>query len=129
MFIKICAFAVLSGVVYIVVSNMSPASSLGVKLCAVVLVGGAAALMIEPVILKIYELSEFGKGVSEYAGVVIRAVGVAVLAHFCADICRDCGEASTAGAVVLAAKVEILILCLPLVEKILSYASDILALS
>ena len=126
MFIKICAICVISALVYVIVNNMSGSVSFAVKLCAIVLVGGTVAVMIEPVISRIYELSELGEGIREYADIVVRAVGVAILAHLCADICRDCGENSVASGVIIAAKVEIVILCLPLVEKIISYGTDIL---
>ena len=126
MFIKICAFALISAVVYAVVSNMSSSLSFGVKLLATVLLCGAAVIAIEPVVRRVYELSELGGGVVEYADVVIRALGISLLAHISAEVCRDSKESSVANAVILAAKIEILILCLPLVDKIISYASDIL---
>ncbi len=126
MFIKICAICIISAVVYMIVNNMSGSVSFAIKLCAIVLVGGTVAVMVEPVISRIYEISSFGEGIGEYADIVIRSVGVAILAHLCADVCRECGENSAASGVVLAAKVEIVILCLPLVEKIISYGTDIL---
>ena len=128
MFIKICAICVISAVVYILVNSISGSVSFAVKLGGLVLAGGAVAVMAEPVVARIYELSSIGEGLGEYAGVVIRSLGVAILAHLCADVCRDCGENSVASAVILAAKIEIVILCLPLVEKIISYGSYILEL-
>ena len=128
MFIKICAVCIISAVVYIVVNKMSGSLSFGIKLGSTVLAGGIVALMAEPVIVQIYELSELGSGMNEYADIVIRALGVAILAHFCSDICHDCGENSAASGVILAAKIEIVILCLPLVEKIISYGAYILGM-
>ena len=128
MFIKICSVAIISAVVYVVVSNMAVSLSFGVKIVAIALLGVAAVFAAEPVIDRIYDFATIAKGINEYADVVIRALGVSLLAHFCADVCRDCQESSAANAVVFAAKIEILILCLPLVDKIISYASDILAL-
>ena len=126
MFIKVCAICIICAVVYMIANNMSGSVSFAVKLSAIVLVGGAVTVMAEPVISRIYELSELGEGIGEYADIVIRSVGVAILAHLCADVCRDCGENSVASGVILAAKVEIVILCLPLVEKIISYGTYIL---
>ena len=128
MFIKICGLCLLSAVVYMIVNSMSGSVSFAVKLGAIVLAGGAVVILVGPVISKIYELSALGEGLSEYADVLIRSLGVAVLAHLCADVCRDCGENSAASCVILAAKIEIVILCLPLVEKIISYGSYILEL-
>ena len=126
MFIKICAICIISAAVYAVVNSMSGSIPFAVKLGGLVLAGGVIAVMAEPVISRIYELSALGEGIREYSDVVVRALGVAILAHLCSDVCRDCGENSAASYVILAAKIEIVILCLPLVEKIISYGSYIL---
>jgi stage III sporulation protein AD len=63
---------------------------------------------------------------SEYAGILIKALGIAVLTHITAEVCRDCGDASAASYVELAGKFEILLLSLPLVSSILGTAAEIL---
>ena len=126
MFIKACAVALVCSVVYLLINRMNSSLSFGVKLGAIVILGGVLTFMAEPVLSEIYKLSELSDGMSEYAGIVLRTVGVAILSHMCAEVCRDCQETSAASAVILAAKIEILILCLPLVQKIISYAQDIL---
>ena len=126
MFIKICAISLLSGLVFLIVDKMSSAVSFSVKLSALILLGGAIMLMIEPVVSKIYEFSSLSDKIGEYTDIILKVLGVALLSHISADVCRDCKESSAANAVILAAKIEILILCLPLVEKIILYAQDIL---
>ena len=126
MFIKICAIALTCGIVFIIIDRVAAAVSFGVKVGATVLLGGALAVMIQPVLTSIYSIASIGSTAGEYADIVIRSVGVAILAHICADICRDCNEGTAAGAVILAGKIEIIILCLPMIEKIISYATEIL---
>jgi stage III sporulation protein AD len=50
---------------------------------------------------------------------VLKVVGVAYLASFTAQICRDAGESAIAGKVELVGKVAILILALPVMWAIL----------
>ena len=126
MFIKICAMALTCGIVCVFIERISPSVSFGIKVGATVLLGGAVAVMIQPVLTSIYSLAGAYGTAGEYADTVIRSVGVAMLAHVCADICRDCNESTAAGAVILAGKIEIIILCLPMIEKIISYATEIL---
>ena len=126
MFIKICAISLLSGLIFLIVDKMSSALSFSVKLSALILLGGAIMLMIEPVVSKIYEFSSLSDKIGEYTDIILKVLGVALLSHISADVCRDCKDSSAANAVILAAKIEILILCLPLVEKIILYAQDIL---
>ncbi len=68
-------------------------------------------------------------GLSSYAAFLIKALGIAVLTQCCSDICRDAGEGGVATGVELAGKVEILLLCLPLIGEILSAAKELLAFS
>ena len=63
-----------------------------------------------------------------YTSTVMRALGIAIIAQMTSEICRDCGENSTASGVELAGKIEIFILCLPLISEIIGYAGEILAM-
>lgn len=52
-------------------------------------------------------------------GVMLRAVGVAMLAEFGQQLCRDAGESALAGRVELAGRVTMMTLALPLLEKLI----------
>lgn len=60
-----------------------------------------------------------------YAEPMIRAIGLAFLCRICADICRDCGEGGLAGGIESVGKVGILLLCLPLVQRLLETAAEL----
>ena len=61
------------------------------------------------------------------ASLLLRAAGIALIAEFAAQLCRDAGESALAGRVALIARVAILALCMPvasrLVELLWSFAS------
>ena len=61
--------------------------------------------------------------------VLLKALGVSILAHVTATVCRDAGEGSMAYYVELGAKIEILILSLPLLGEMLSLAMELLEMS
>jgi stage III sporulation protein AD len=54
-----------------------------------------------------------------HLGTVLRIVGVAYVAEFAAQVCRDAGEGAVAGKVELAAKVVILAMAVPIVVAVL----------
>lgn len=62
-----------------------------------------------------------------YMKVMLKVIGVAYLAQFAADLCRDAGEGAVAGKVELAGRVLILALCLPVLAAILELVSSILS--
>ena len=67
-----------------------------------------------------------GGSVSEYASVMLKGFGVALISHICATVCRDLGKATIADLVETAGKLEIFILCIPLISDILRTAASLL---
>lgn len=62
-----------------------------------------------------------------YLKVMLKVIGIAYLAQFAADLCRDAGEGAVAGKVELAGRVLVLALCLPALAAILELVSSILS--
>lgn len=56
---------------------------------------------------------------SYYLLIVLKIVGVAYLAEFGADICRDADEKALANKIEIAAKVSVLVLAIPIIVAIL----------
>ena len=65
---------------------------------------------------------------ASHGEILFKALGIALLTQCCADICRESGESGAANTVELTGKVEILLLCLPLLDQVLSAARDLLSL-
>ena len=63
-------------------------------------------------------LSGLGEEVSEYASVMIKALGIGLLTKVCADVCRDMGEDSTATKMEIAGRIGILSLGLPVITEL-----------
>lgn len=68
------------------------------------------------------------EGLAQYAELLMKALGIAVLTQCCAELCRESGENSIATGVELAGKVELLLLSLPLIGEILTAAKELLSL-
>lgn len=77
---------------------------------------------ISPAIKQINTLLAASGLSSEYTVILLKALGVCFLAQFAADSCRDAGESALASKVELAGKIAIVVLSLPLFEKIASTA-------
>ena len=65
---------------------------------------------------------------SEYASLLFKALGLAILTQICAEICKESGEGGIASAIELIGKIEILVLALPLINDILALAKNLIAL-
>lgn len=64
----------------------------------------------------------FTSDTADTLGAAMRILGIGYLSGLTADICRSLGEVGIARAVTLVARLEILLIALPFIEKILDLA-------
>jgi len=56
---------------------------------------------------------------STYINILLKIVGIAYIAEFGAEVCKDAGESSVASKIELAGKVTIVILAVPIISSLL----------
>lgn len=86
-----------------------------------------AISMASPLVAFLSELIK-NDALASYAGLLLKALGIAVMTQCCAELCRECGESAAANGMELIGKIELLLLSLPLVNEILSGAESLLSL-
>ena len=95
------------------------------KIGAALFLFGTAIRMYAPVVTRIRTLFALAEG-HALAAPVLRAVGVAVIAELSAALCRDLGEGTIADGVLFFGRIEILLLALPLIDRLLELAGELL---
>lgn len=73
---------------------------------------------VSPAVKQIGTLLSAAGLTADYAVILFKTLGICFLAQFAADACRDAGENALASNVELAGKIAIVVLSLPLFEKI-----------
>ncbi len=124
--LQLSGAALLSAFLVLVLRELRAPLALPLRVLAVLLLFGTALALCAPVLRRIEMLFSFA-GAADYASVLLRAAGIAVLSELTASLCRELGEGGIAGGVLFFGKLEILVLCLPLVDEILSLAKEMLA--
>ncbi len=66
---------------------------------------------------------------ADYATIMLKGLGVAVITRICASVCRETSRGAIAEYVELAGRLEILLLCLPLMSRILGAAAELFELA
>lgn len=130
--LKLFGGAIIAVLIIVILRRESPDMALSVKMCAGVILAVACIASMTPIIEYVGEIGEsFGadESLSMAIEVLLKALGVSILAHVTANICRDAGEGSIAYYVELGARIEILILSLPLLVDVISLAAELLELS
>ncbi len=85
----------------------------------------AGIRMAAPIVSYLGELGSTS-ALAEYAPILFKALGIALLTQTCAEICRDCSEGSLAQGVETVGKLQILLLSLPLVKELFTLACKLL---
>ena len=123
--LKICSIGIIIAIISILVKTYRQEFSIHTRLSGTLIIFGAVMLMLVP----IFDYLERMVGQAlplEYMEILIKSLGVAYLTQICSDFCCDCGEKNIASAVDIAGKIEILILSLPLIEKIINMSEEVL---
>lgn len=98
-----------------------------VRIGATVLFGALLIASAHPLLSLITTLGNRA-GASQYIETILKGLGIALLTQICSDICRDSGEVSLAGHIDTVGKIELLLLCVPLIEEILGVAETLLTM-
>lgn len=120
---KICGLALICIVAFSVVRQWGRDFEVPMKLAAAVVFLGLIVGISTPLLGWIREMLSAGS-VSEYAELLLGALGIAVVTGVCADVCRECKEPTVASYVEMAGRLEILILCIPLIKEILETVGE-----
>lgn len=125
--LRVCMLAVTALTVTVLVrqwkADFVPFIRLAVTLLFSFLVITAAA----PIVSYLEALLE-NTAASKYATVLIKGLGISILTQCCSEICRECGEGGIGSGVELIGKIELLLLCLPLMNEILTLAKELMTI-
>ena len=124
--IKICMLALVCVTSGAIIKHLRPDFSPFVRVAGSIAIIVTAMSLIIPSVAYIRSLFD-GISLGEYGGTVIKALGIATLTQICADICRDCSESSVASGVELIGRLEMLVLCFPMIEKLLESVREVMS--
>ncbi|MFZ5975840.1 MAG: stage III sporulation protein AD [Bacillota bacterium] len=124
--IQVVALTVLAAMLALVLKNQRPELALQMGIAA-----GALILLLvsDQLIGVIHEIEKIGEQFglkSDQLLVVIKVIGMAYLAEFGVQICKDAGEGALAGKVELAGKVMIIAVSIPVISSLLQMVTGIL---
>lgn len=66
------------------------------------------------------------KGMQVYINLMLKILGISLLAQFLSDLCRDSGENALANQTEIVSKISILIITLPLFETVINIVTGLL---
>ncbi len=117
--VQVVGLGLIAAVLVIILREYRPELAMQVSLVAGIII---MLLVINHIISAVYVITEaaVGAGVNLiYLQTLLRIIGIAYLAEFGAQVCRDAGEGSIGSRIELAAKVIILVMAVPIVVEVM----------
>ncbi len=128
--LRVAGIALICALCLMALNKLWAGGAVLVRVGGTVMIFGIIALMLGGIIGELRDAfsvlplnsSAFGTAFA----LMLKALGIALVSKFCADICRDMGENALAGGVESAGRVAIFTLALPVLREILEYAARLL---
>ena len=120
--VAIAGIAIVSAILAVMIKKYHQEYSIIISIAAGVIILFEIFSNISPAIRQINTLLSSAGLSAEYTVILFKSLGVCFLTQFAADSCRDAGESALASKVELAGKIAIVVLSLPLFEKIANTA-------
>jgi len=123
----VSAVAVFTVLCVVLIKKSNGEIALILSICGVILVGMAAISKAETLLEWIKTIN--GESIiGETLSIVLRIVGISVVAGISMNLCKDSGESALAAGVGLMAKISVLLMTVPLLEQFLALIEEILML-
>jgi len=117
--IQIAALGLLTAAFIIFLKETRPEMAVILSLALGILIFLSLLTYISDILRALEELTLKADVNIVYLNTLLRIMGIAYIAEFSAQICRDAGEGATASKIEFAGKVFILVLALPLIMVVL----------
>ncbi len=116
---QVCGFALLGVTVVLLLRGFRPeyATVAGIAVGMLLLLGSLVPLK---TVMDSVNAIAGSTGFSVYSSVILKSMGIGILAQTTADVCRDSGVGMIASKVEFAAKIVILLLCVPILQTLMS---------
>lgn len=124
--LSVCGIAIVATVSAIALKKNAPETSVVIAISAGVIIFISVLSGITPVVNEVYKLVNNAGIDADYGKILLKTVGICLVCQFTSDSCKDAGQSSLATRVELAAKVAVVIISIPLFEKILNIATGLL---
>lgn len=122
---SVAAIALFSTLLALVLKKQSSPAAFVLSICTAAVIVLYAAQSVFSITDKLGSFS----AMAEYIIIPVKALGITILAKFTSSLCEDAGEKSIAFAVQLFAKISVVLLALPLFEKLIDILRDIMEIS
>lgn len=122
----IAGIALVSSIFGLTLKKYHPEYSMIISIAAGILILTILFSKISPATSQIKSLIKSAGLSSEYGVILLKTIGICFITQFSSDSCKDAGESSLASKIEVTGKISIILVALPLFEKITSTATKLI---
>lgn len=122
--LKIFLIALIGLAVIVLLKELKPEFALLLKFATLLLLGFLAFTGIGDAISEIFSLGESVSIDNALLKILLKALGLCLIAQIASDICKDCGESALSTGVELAGKLSIVIMALPVAAQLIEISLE-----
>lgn len=116
---KIIAVGILTAICTIVIKQVKPELSIFVTITGSIVMIFMILSSVSPIIQNYKEILAKTNINANIFSCVIKVIGIGYLAEFAGGICADAGVSSIAQKILLAGKILVLVVCLPVIQNLI----------
>lgn len=124
--IKISGIVIIALLLSVLLRNYRSEFSLLVVICASIIIFIMISEDLNTIVVRFSEITEDVTGTKQYINLMLKVLGISLIAQLLSDLCRDSGESALATQAETAAKVIILIISFPLFESVIEIVTGLL---
>ncbi len=124
--IKIFSIILVTLIIVIFLNRTESEFSLLVTLSAVILIFIIISNDLYEVVSRLTSLSDRVGSIQPYIRLMLKILGLSLIAQLVSDLCRDCSETTLANQSEIASKIIILVMTLPLFEAVIDIVTGLL---
>ena len=124
--IKIFSIIMITLLIVIFLNRTQPEFSLLVIIAAVILIFAIISNDLYAVVQRLTSLSDKVGNVQPYIKLMLKILGLSLIAQLVSDMCRDCSQTTLANQAEIASKIIILVMTLPLFEAVIDIVTGLL---
>lgn len=117
--LQIVCIGIIAVLLAAIIKSQRPEIAMQVSIVTGILIFVVIAVKLSAVIDFIKTFSSKADIDSTYITILLKIIGIAYIAEFGAEVCKDAGESSIASKIELAGKVTIVILAVPIISSLL----------
>jgi stage III sporulation protein AD len=124
--LRIVTLGIVAAVIIAILKTWKPEIAIQVTIVTGVVIFFVLAGKLSAVVELLGQYAEKAGVGTIYFGTLIKIIGVAYIAEFGAEVCKDAGESAIASKIELAGKVTILVLAVPIVTALLDLVYNLM---